>query len=95
MEALQIFTVALLAVGFIHLVFSAVEVCERLFFKKRSNCIAMKSNVKNISRSGWYVFFDPADLYGKQAEKKSNKQPRSQNSPSIMRRSNPRKSAQW
>ena len=65
MDSLQLFTLLLLAVAITHLLFSAAEVVGRWLKKDvRTSGLAARGNT-SASRSGWYVFFDPQDLYGK------------------------------
>ena len=74
MESLQLFTMLLLAVAITHLLFSAAEVIGRWTKKDvRTPGLVARGNA-SVDRSGWYVFFDPADLYGRKSQPGKNSQ---------------------
>ena len=64
MEALHLFTMMLLAIAGIHLIFRAVDAAGR-WFGRGQNVTRLETSMKTTSRNGsWYVFFDPDTLYG-------------------------------
>jgi len=86
MDSLQLFTMLLLAIAITHLLFSAAEVIGRWLKKDvRTPEFAARGSA-SADRSGWYVFFDPEDLYGnksqpaKTGQRKSDKSRTSQSS---------------
>ena len=74
MGSMQLFTLLLLAISAIHLLFSVVSAVGQWLLKNhRTSNIAAKDK-RHIRRSNWYVFFNPADLSGKQTPSRG-KQP--------------------
>jgi len=75
MQPSQLFTILLLAVCAIHLLFSSVATLYR-WLGKGDRTSATTFQGKKSDRSGWYVFFDPADLYGRTSRQERPDQPR-------------------
>ncbi|MFV0436315.1 MAG: hypothetical protein ACK5PS_02830 [Desulfopila sp.] len=68
MESLQLFTLLLLAVSAVHLLFTAVATVESWLCKnKDADHRTAKGEAAAARSAGWYVFFDPEDLYGRLA----------------------------
>ena len=94
MESAQLFTGLLLAIGAIHLVFSAVDAVDRWLLKNRRSPAIVAKGQKLSARPGWYVFFNPADLCGKQ-EPAIRNQPLLQSTVSRNQRPRPRATARF
>ena len=74
MGSMQLFTLLLVAISAIHLLFSVVNAVGQWLLKNdRTSTIAAKDK-RHVRRSNWYVFFNPADLSGEQMPS-SGKQP--------------------
>ena len=86
METLQLFTGLLLAVCAVHLVFSGVEVIDRWLAKNFRHLKLSAKSKREISRSDWYVFFDCADLFGRESKSKPAKSSRNYNGTTSQQR---------
>lgn len=77
MEALHLFTMMLLAIAGVHLIFRAVDAVSHWFGRGQS-IARLEASAKMTSRQGsWYVFFDPDTLYGKKPHAEGHPRERS------------------
>lgn len=87
MEALHLFTMMLLAIAGVHLIFRAVDAVSRWFGRAQS-IARLDASAKITSQHGsWYVFFDPDTLYGKKPHAEG--QPRVRPHPSVAEKRQP------
>ncbi len=94
MGSMQLFTLLLLAISAIHLLFSVVNAVDQWLLKNHRTSNRAAKDKKRIRRSGWYVFFNPADLSGKQTPS-SGKQPLPHRNTSRKQQPRPRATARF
>lgn len=73
MDSLQLFTGLLLAVCAIHLIFSTKAIIGRWMEKNQDTFPMLAKGKTKPVFFDWYVFFDPADLLGRQPRLRSGK----------------------
>lgn len=75
MGSIQLFTLLLLAISAIHLVFSALNAVDQWLLKNRRPSENAAKSKKLVRRSNWYVFFDPGDFLSGGEQSTVKKQP--------------------